>query len=837
MEITLRIILLQLTSILVRAQYNGDTFPLWLEPVIQRPVDIMTDVVNDLGVRILQQYTNDGNVAFSPTGAGFVLAALYEGSAGRGNEEIAEALGLPRDRDIMRVGLRDVHRRLRSYLSADGFLGGLTLNKENTKLRPEYEDILRFYGFDLSSIEPEENNVTSVSEDMTTTPMSVSSEIIINETTTTDGPSTDESMTDAPTTLINQENSTETSTNENVVTITPEVSTSASEVTTQPDASLNVTESPTTMASSIEDFSVVTNLSSLPERVTVATTMPVSVTAETVTIASRFSETTLNSLASISTTITSQDQSSLTTEIPSMESTTAEISTENSTTVSTTTVPATTTVTITTGPPTTSTPVPDTSVETLPPLTTPGQMDSSAAIVSQTTITSTSTEQPTTSIPETTSMGTTPGTTAVPNTSPADTTSAEDALITSRQQVSTTMIVDTTITTDAASTDSTSIDPMALGTPNSESMSTTLGTTSTIQDAITTMMMDPTSDSPLASLTASTDPTTNSAPLNEATITSQAQSNPTVTEDPVMKILLESTTASTDTTVVTTTGVNVNKNTTEIPDMTSTSPASDSTMTIPMETTLPPTESSLSGQIRRRSTRSPRGYFSNFPDEGIWMQDLGFWRDYIPGTGEATVRDSTELSFLVNGCDVTSVSAAAYTAVLPFAYLPSIQAVALEFPLDDPRYNILLLLPTERGGTHRLSRDLSTLTIRQLRRELQPTWVRATIPSFMLRGFVTLTPFLQRLGIRDVFEPRSADLSPMTPDLGVYARDIQQSIGVNIRNYMKPDRTHSRNGLFERAGPVSFTAEHPFLYFIIDAQTAVSLIAGRIDDPLNSRIL
>lgn len=43
-----------------------------------------------------------------------------------------------------------------------------------------------------------------------------------------------------------------------------------------------------------------------------------------------------------------------------------------------------------------------------------------------------------------------------------------------------------------------------------------------------------------------------------------------------------------------------------------------------------------------------------------------------------------------------------------------------------------------------------------------------------------------------MFEPRAADLSPMTPDLGVYARDAQQSIGVNIRNYMKPDRTHSR---------------------------------------------
>lgn len=52
--------------------------------------------------------------------------------------------------------------------------------------------------------------------------------------------------------------------------------------------------------------------------------------------------------------------------------------------------------------------------------------------------------------------------------------------------------------------------------------------------------------------------------------------------------------------------------------------------------------------------------------------------------------------------------------------------------------------------------------------------------------------FLPQLGILDVFEPRVADLSPMTSDLGVYARDVQQSIGVNIRNYMKPDRTHSR---------------------------------------------
>lgn len=105
-----------LLSVLVHG-YDNVGFDGWYQPVPHRPVDIITDVINDLGVRILQQYTAHGNVAFSPTGVGFVLAALYEGSAGRGRQQIADALGLPRDRDITRIGFRDIHRRLRVRLA------------------------------------------------------------------------------------------------------------------------------------------------------------------------------------------------------------------------------------------------------------------------------------------------------------------------------------------------------------------------------------------------------------------------------------------------------------------------------------------------------------------------------------------------------------------------------------------------------------------------------------------------------------------------------------------------------------------------------------------------
>jgi len=76
------------------------------------------------------------------------------------------------------------------------------------------------------------------------------------------------------------------------------------------------------------------------------------------------------------------------------------------------------------------------------------------------------------------------------------------------------------------------------------------------------------------------------------------------------------------------------------------------------------------------------GFNFLFLDEG--MQNLEIWKSYnTVNPSESFIEDSSaEMSFLVNGCDVSSVSASSYIAVLPFAYFPSLQAVALEFPLD-----------------------------------------------------------------------------------------------------------------------------------------------------------
>lgn len=80
-----------------------------------QPVELMVDATNHLGFKILHLHSalNKNNIAFSPCGLMSVLVALYEGSSGRSTFELKESLEFPSERDIVRVGVRDIHRRLR----------------------------------------------------------------------------------------------------------------------------------------------------------------------------------------------------------------------------------------------------------------------------------------------------------------------------------------------------------------------------------------------------------------------------------------------------------------------------------------------------------------------------------------------------------------------------------------------------------------------------------------------------------------------------------------------------------------------------------------------------
>lgn len=147
-----------------------------------------------------------------------------------------------------------------------------------------------------------------------------------------------------------------------------------------------------------------------------------------------------------------------------------------------------------------------------------------------------------------------------------------------------------------------------------------------------------------------------------------------------------------------------------------------------------------------RARRSLVDYFiARFYDGQPAADDFSYEQP-IPSTQK-------KQSFLVSGkLQEPHVHFMTYEAVLPFFYIHTLNALALKFPLDSPKYYLLLVLPVDDEGIDRLICDIgNSITLKQIVSHLRPTYVRAVIPSFMLRGFVILTSSLQKVTFNLLF--------------------------------------------------------------------------------------
>ncbi|XP_061392570.1 uncharacterized protein LOC133328037 [Musca vetustissima] len=259
------------------------------------PAECMVDLTNDLAFRILHYHSilNRNNFAFSPTALMSVLVALFEGSAGKSSTELKNVLQFPSNRDIIRVGYRDIHRRLRTYFfGSDNPLKGLSLNKENVTITRDFEAILTFYGYDLGmdmvSSTPPPTTKTSTTIDTTeatTTSTTIATTQISTTTTTTEIKDTTTPTTETITTIT-----TPTTTLSSTTTTTLPTTTEA--VTTTPDTSTETTNEAVPTTTTIVD-------TTSPDETTTATPVAVSTDEAAELISSFVAETNSEPLSRI----------------------------------------------------------------------------------------------------------------------------------------------------------------------------------------------------------------------------------------------------------------------------------------------------------------------------------------------------------------------------------------------------------------------------------------------------------------------------------------------------------------------------------------------------------
>nr|CAI5826006.1 unnamed protein product [Callosobruchus analis] len=265
------------------------------------PQEVMVEVINGLGLQMLAIHNenNENNVALSPYGALSVLVILGEGLQGEAVREVQDAAKLPNDISVIRVGLRDIYKHLKAYFfPKEGFLAGLTLNHENITFRPEYIDVLKFYGYDISAFNnalfPDSEGATTDAPQETSIPVDTTvattdmldsdgSETTTAVATTTKAATTTSKVTEFPRTATTAAILSEAAT---VITETPKVVPDTTAVTTTTTTekltTAAVTEAPTTTTT--EKSTTTTATTTVPTTTLPTTKQPTTTTEATTTI-------------------------------------------------------------------------------------------------------------------------------------------------------------------------------------------------------------------------------------------------------------------------------------------------------------------------------------------------------------------------------------------------------------------------------------------------------------------------------------------------------------------------------------------------------------------------
>ncbi|XP_072935662.1 uncharacterized protein [Epargyreus clarus] len=399
-------------------------------------------------------------------------------------------------------------------------------------------------------------------------------------------------------------------------------------------------------------------------------------------------------------------------------------------------------------------------------------------------------------------------------------------------------------TTSSAASNAESTTPLA--TDITTFQSTTTGQTSTTEtaaQAASTMEMSsmaPSTTTEVPTTITTTESTTESTPLETPPATSTTTTTEMMDDNNLSTRDMTSTSVSdttpTDITESSTTMTTVPVTNTEgSSTITETSQTDTSTASNSEEPTTDSTTTSTLETLERRKRSLVVDYLFTKPPV---IDDYLIYRSFDIPPEIGNIESTTDKMFLVNGLRNVQVTYMHYDTVLEHAYLPHLEASALRLPLDSDRYYLLVVLPS-RDGAAELGRLLARMAresdLSDVYAALRPRRVRAIVPSFTVKGHVTLTTDLQKLGIRDVFEPRQHDFTPMTRQPGVYVRSIEQAVSVAIRKYQPDDQ--KKNRYVANRNRIFFSATYPFLYFVMDSNIHVALMAGKMVDPLNTRIL
>lgn len=175
-----------------------------------------------------------------------------------------------------------------------------------------------------------------------------------------------------------------------------------------------------------------------------------------------------------------------------------------------------------------------------------------------------------------------------------------------------------------------------------------------------------------------------------------------------------------------------------------------------------------------------------------------------------------------------------------FNYTEHSGAQVLELPYNRDNTNssgglsMWIILPTPSTTLATVEKSLHTYLNVQLRKESVEVW----LPKFKLEAAAQLKEILQALGMKEAFDPKTANFSGMCGETKSQAplaiSEVVHKAFVEVNEKGTEAAAASAVVMTTRGmqpRPITFHADHPFIFLIRDNQTQTILFLGRVLNP------
>ncbi|XP_063903041.1 leukocyte elastase inhibitor-like isoform X1 [Zophobas morio] len=193
--------------------------------------------------------------------------------------------------------------------------------------------------------------------------------------------------------------------------------------------------------------------------------------------------------------------------------------------------------------------------------------------------------------------------------------------------------------------------------------------------------------------------------------------------------------------------------------------------------------------------------------------------------------------FYLNDKDSVDVQMMHMKRKFHYKAVKELEAEILEIPYTNDNLSMVIILPFKRDQILELEKKLATVNFTEIINKLWNIEVTVALPRFKIEQTIDLQDSLTKVGLGEIFTPAANFSGMITSKEPLYVSKVIQKAFIEVNEEGAEAAAATVMMIMTESlvrGPdISFTADHPFVFMLLEKSTAKPniLFTGKITNP------